>query len=1345
MAHKWQYANTDSATFYAKKAQQLSSNYPEGESEAYNNLGFIRFQQMDFRGARHMAEKAKQATDNEVELLMSDILMMKVCQRTSANKSFYDNRNSALRRIKRIDEEKNLLNGRERRRMEFAENEFHIVSTTYYLTMELLPQARNEMSQIVSGDAMQDDTAQMAHYYYLRGNENLYEGTNFTDIVENSIDNTIHCLTLAHLSGYTFYEGIALQAFAEMISRPGTLEILKNDRRNVLMYLNEDNVPDTVLPDLLAKKALALFQKNRDLYHTADAYRTLALCSFVRKDYMTSIRYLQTALNIVNLHHEKYYNKNDHTHPLQLINLSDTVSVEKLWLSNPDVETVADWIAGIREQLSLTFSAMDMKQYSDYNRNIYLDILEVTRQDRELESRYDALQQESKLVNILLVVVVLSCVALVFGILLFNRKWHKRNVTQNKMLRKALNYCRRITSAETDELPRLPDNSDLSKILQPYYEWARQNSELRREMGDEQERLQEDVTVLQQHISYNKRQNLERRAKISLVNGILPYLDRIINEVYKLQKDSLNGDERLIYISELVNQINQYNDILTNWIQLSQGALNLHVENFRLNDVFSIVAKSRENFMLKGLSLNVEPTDAIVKADKILTLFMINTLTDNARKFSVDGGVHVFARQTEQYVEISIQDAGVGLSETDIQTILNQKVYDAQKIGKENDDILSTAKGHGFGLMNCKGIIEKYRKTSSLFSVCYFGIESTKGVGSRFFFRLPKGLERMLMILVCIMSFGLSSCGSAPEVAHSKKDVAIPSDSLLRKAASYTDSTFYCNVTSRYSLAIQYGDSAIVYLNKYYKKKNPEGQQYMRLIGVHPSQTVAEITWWNNHFPTDYHLILAIRNEVAVAALAVHRWDVYMYNNHIYTQLYKLATTDNSLERYCQVMKRSNINRSVSLTLLIILTLFILIGYYLIIVRRKMLFNLNLRQVLEVNRQVLDSLSVKTSPESLQLLPKQMLERIFTCINEIHALKGLQLMMLDSNEKDFVDYSVGDTDNLEKLCALSKSCMDKKIPLQIHDRLAVMHPLIVDVSGTQKCIGTFTLFRTSLRLSDNDMLLDELMVRYMAIILFQTIVKRQNQYDTLAEVEDAKHRAEYEESVLHVQNMVLDNCLSTLKHETMYYPNRINMLVKQILENKDRNSMDAELSSINELVLYYREIFTLLSGQAARQIDKINFRRELVDVNALLDDTHRYFSHSMENLNHKVDCDLKLDISKCAETLYVNGDNELLHLLLESIVKSSLRESAPGQLTLSTGIDGRFVYFVFHDSRSLYDQNELKELFSPDISRIPFLLCKQIIRDHDEYLGHPGCRILAESDDKGGYTIKFTVLKINKS
>ena len=38
-----------------------------------------------------------------------------------------------------------------------------------------------------------------------------------------------------------------------------------------------------------------------------------------------------------------------------------------------------------------------------------------------------------------------------------------------------------------------------------------------------------------------------------------------------------------------------------------------------------------------------------------------------------------------------------------------------------------------------------------------------------------------------------------------------------------------------------------------------------------------------------------------------------------------------------------------------------------------------------------------------------------------------------------------------------------------------------------------------------------------------------------------------------------------------------------------------------------------------------------------------------------------------------------------------------------------------------------------------YLICKQIIRDHDEYTGFRGCRINAEPGLEGGMTIWFTI------
>ena len=61
---------------------------------------------------------------------------------------------------------------------------------------------------------------------------------------------------------------------------------------------------------------------------------------------------------------------------------------------------------------------------------------------------------------------------------------------------------------------------------------------------------------------------------------------------------------------------------------------------------------------------------------------MINTLAENARKYTPQGGmVKVYARQEKDYVEISVEDNGCGLSPENVARIVGEKVYDSKAIG----------------------------------------------------------------------------------------------------------------------------------------------------------------------------------------------------------------------------------------------------------------------------------------------------------------------------------------------------------------------------------------------------------------------------------------------------------------------------------------------------------------------------------------------------------------------------------------------------------------------------------------------------------------------------------------
>lgn len=117
-------------------------------------------------------------------------------------------------------------------------------------------------------------------------------------------------------------------------------------------------------------------------------------------------------------------------------------------------------------------------------------------------------------------------------------------------------------------------------------------------------------------------------------------------------------------------------------------------------------------------------------------------------------------------MEISVEDNGRGLSAEDIAHIIGEKVYDSRAIGMKDaadPEELKENKGSGFGLMNCKGIIEKYKKTNELFRVCVFDIESEPGKGSRFYFRLPSGVRKVIGVLLCLLlPLGMASCLHEP-------------------------------------------------------------------------------------------------------------------------------------------------------------------------------------------------------------------------------------------------------------------------------------------------------------------------------------------------------------------------------------------------------------------------------------------------------------------------------------------------------------------------------------------------------------------------------------------------------
>ena len=1397
-AYAYRYRSLDSSYKYANEAYRQVNFYKSGKAEASNNLGFCAFMAMDFDRAEALHKEVYKLTKNELELLIADIGLMKICQRTAMNKEFYDYRNSALKRMKRIREESDLFADRhEALRLDYAFTEFFIVSSIYYYYLQQRQEAITSLNRIPEDEAL-TDTNQLLYYHYIKGSASLVEATKPEDRKMREFDQLYITWRTAVQTNHPYFEGNGLQGLANLMVSPNNFELFRTRRGYAL---DQFGFPvDSLLPLRMAQRALEKFREYNDLYQIAGAYVSIGKYMNEHGRYTEALDTLAKALDCVNQHHMLYYHHAaDTLDKLHVFVEGDTTYTGVSWIMQEDVRTVPEWISRIREQLSVSYAGLGMKYASDYNRNIYLDILNYTRQDKELESRYLSLEADSRQMTLVLSLVIVGLVLVVILWWFFNKRSKIRNQVDVERLQRILTLCRDITSSIPMNVPLIQQGIDqlfgkgrlqleipeegkaalvplhrlnrdekaLVHVLEPYIVWAADNEQMVEALSDERMQLEKQRYVYEQHIAGNKRQNLIKKACLAIVNGINPYIDRILNEVHKLTERGYIDNakikkEKYQYIDELVTTINEYNDILALWIKMKQGTLSLNIETFSLNELFELLGKGRRAFEMKNQKLEIEPTTVMVKADRALTLFMINTLAENARKYTPEGGtIKVYARTTEDaYVEISVEDNGRGISEEDVAYIIGEKVYDSRVIGMKNaadPEVLKENKGSGFGLMNCKGIIEKYKKTNDLFRGCVFDVESELGKGSRFYFRLPSGVRKAMgVLLLCLLlPLGMVSClhDPIPPMLQDGDSIVVVTDSayedLLDVASDYANAAYFANVDENYELALQYIDSAMLFLNEHYEKyaRPDRPHRYMKLVG---EGTPAEISWWNELFDSDYHVILDIRNEASVAFLALKQLDAYSYNNSAFTDLYKLQGEDQTLEAYCRQLERSNTNKTVGIILCFVLLIVSLVGYYFLYMRKRLQNRLNLEQVLEINQKVFAASLVRPQEQEnaealqreesmLKEIPQRIVDEAFGSVNELLTIDRMGIAVYNETTHR-LEYASRPGQEMPEMV---EQCFSSGKYLSEQHLQAI--PLMVEAGSEHQCVGVLYLERREGTEQETDRLLFELVARYVAIVVFNAVVKLATKYRDIESAHEETRRASWEDSMLHVQNMVLDNCLSTIKHETIYYPNKIKQIVGRLNTQKLSETEEREaVETMTELIEYYKGIFTILSSCASRQLEEVTFRRTVIPVQELLDAAGKYFKKLMKNRPERIELEIESMEAK------VIGDVNQLRFLLENLIDEALTVREDGVIRLQARKDNEYIRFLFTDTRREKSVEELNQLFYPNLARMTsgekgelrgteYLVCKQIIRDHDEFAGRRGCRINAEPAEGGGFTVYFTI------
>ncbi len=186
-------------------------------------------------------------------------------------------------------------------------------------------------------------------------------------------------------------------------------------------------------------------------------------------------------------------------------------------------------------------------------------------------------------------------------------------------------------------------------------------------------------------------------------------------------------DERIKLLTMANNALTRQNMIIGNLIEVAQvqkKELVLNIEDVDLSEIATLaVWELNPTAREKGIQIDVDFPEIIVKADfeEIKHIFL--NLLDNALKFSESGGrVKVRGEIKGGMAEVSVEDTGIGIPEE-----FHDKIFD--KLYQVDATTTRRFGGTGMGLAVAKEIVEAHGGA--------IWVESEVGKGSRFVFTLP--------------------------------------------------------------------------------------------------------------------------------------------------------------------------------------------------------------------------------------------------------------------------------------------------------------------------------------------------------------------------------------------------------------------------------------------------------------------------------------------------------------------------------------------------------------------------------------------------------------------------------
>jgi two-component system sensor histidine kinase/response regulator len=194
---------------------------------------------------------------------------------------------------------------------------------------------------------------------------------------------------------------------------------------------------------------------------------------------------------------------------------------------------------------------------------------------------------------------------------------------------------------------------------------------------------------------------------------------------------NLSASEIKKMIPEVVNDLDSTTALMENLLQWAKCQMQTNTVSPQKLDMCHLVNEVAQLLQLQSAAKKISierKTDltAYAYADKDMINLVVRNLLSNAIKFTPVGGrIIIGSHESENCVEVYVQDSGLGISRDQMEKINQNNYYTTQGTGSET--------GTGLGLMLCKEFLAK--------NGGFMMIESEPGQGSTFSFTLPLSLS----------------------------------------------------------------------------------------------------------------------------------------------------------------------------------------------------------------------------------------------------------------------------------------------------------------------------------------------------------------------------------------------------------------------------------------------------------------------------------------------------------------------------------------------------------------------------------------------------------------------------